>query len=139
ASRRKARHVSLYYGVRTADLAAGADDFRDAGAEVHLASDDGSLGFKGFVTDLLARRASEGSLPQHIVGCGPEPMLKALARLAARLNVPCHLSLETPMACGLGVCFSCVTKVKTADGWDYKRVCLDGPVFDATSLELEET
>ncbi len=137
SSRRKARQVSLYYGVRTADLAAGVDDFRTVGAEVHLASDDGSLGFKGFVTDLLARRASEGFCPQHIVGCGPEPMLKALAKLAARLNVPCHLSLETPMACGLGICFSCVTKVKTTDGWDYKRVCVDGPIFDAACLLLD--
>src|SRR5439155_2098202 len=92
AARQQARRVALYYGVRTADLAAGVDDFRAAGAEVHLASDDGSLGFKGFVTDLLARRASEGSSPGHIVGCGPEPMLRALARLAERVRVPWHLS-----------------------------------------------
>jgi len=52
--------------------------------------------------------------PQHLVGCGPEPMLKALAALARRWNVPCHLSLETPMACGVGICFSCVTAVRTA-------------------------
>jgi dihydroorotate dehydrogenase electron transfer subunit len=125
--------VSLFYGVRTADLAAGVEDFRDAGAAVHLASDDGSLGFQGFVTDLLARSASEGI--GHIVGCGPEPMLHALAALAKRLVIPCHLSLETPMACGLGVCFSCVTRVRTADGWDYRRVCVDGPIFDAATLE----
>jgi dihydroorotate dehydrogenase electron transfer subunit len=103
---------------------------------VYLASDDGSLGFKGFVTDLLARIASEGF--GHIVGCGPEPMLKALAALAPRLGIPCQLSLETPMACGLGICFSCVTRVTTADGWDYKRVCIDGPVFDAATLALTE-
>jgi len=48
--------------------------------------------------------------------------------------VPCHLSLETPMACGVGICFSCVTKVRTADGWDYRRVCVEGPVFDAATL-----
>ncbi len=127
----KAKRVSLFYGVRTADLAAGIDDFRAAGAEVHLASDDGSIGFKGFVTDLLAKHA-EGI--GHIVGCGPEPMLKALTKLTTRLDIPCHLSLETPMACGLGICFSCVAKVKTVDGWDYKRVCVDGPIFDARTL-----
>jgi dihydroorotate dehydrogenase electron transfer subunit len=125
-----AEQVSLYYGVRTADLAAGVEDFRSAGAEVHLASDDGSLGFRGFVTQLLGQHPP----PRHLVGCGPEPMLKALAALAGRWGVPCHLSLETPMACGVGVCFSCVTKVKTPDGWDYKRVCVEGPVFDAASL-----
>jgi len=128
--RRAAQHVSLYYGVRTADLAAGVEDFRAAGATVHLSSDDGSLGFHGFVTQLLEQNAP----PQHLVGCGPEPMLRALASLAQRWGVPCHLSLETPMACGLGICFSCVTRVRTADGWDYRRVCVDGPIFDASCL-----
>jgi dihydroorotate dehydrogenase electron transfer subunit len=129
-ARRAARRVSVYYGVRTAALAAGVEDFRAAGATVHLATDDGSLGFRGLVTQLLERDGP----PQHLVGCGPEPMLRALAELAARWSVPCHLSLETPMACGVGICFSCVTRVKTAEGWDYRRVCVEGPVFDAACL-----
>jgi dihydroorotate dehydrogenase electron transfer subunit len=129
-ARQAVRRVSLYYGVRTADLAAGVPDFVAAGAEVHLASDDGSLGFQGFVTQLLEQHER----PQHLVGCGPEPMLKALAGLARRWGIACHLSLETPMACGVGICFSCVTRVRTADGWDYRRVCVDGPVFDAAAL-----
>jgi dihydroorotate dehydrogenase electron transfer subunit len=131
--RRGARQVSLYYGVRTAELAAGVEDFRAAGAIVHLASDDGTLGFRGFVTQLLESH----SPPQHLIGCGPEPMLHALAKLAQRWNVPCHLSLETPMACGVGICFSCVTRVRTEEGWDYRRVCVDGPVFDAACLHLD--
>jgi dihydroorotate dehydrogenase electron transfer subunit len=131
--RRAARRVSLYYGVRTGDLAAGVEEFRQAGATVHLASDDGSLGFRGFVTRLLEQHEP----PQHLVGCGPEPMLRALANLARRWGVPCHLSLETPMACGVGICFSCVTRVRTAEGWDYRRVCVDGPIFDAASLAWE--
>ena len=90
-----------------------------------------SLGEKGFVTQVLERHGA----PDHVVGCGPEPMLHALAGLAARWQVPCDVSLETPMACGVGICFSCVTKVKTPDGWDYKRVCIDGPVFDAAGLD----
>jgi dihydroorotate dehydrogenase electron transfer subunit len=129
-ARRAARRVSVYYGVRSADLAAGVEDFRTAGATVQVATDDGSLGFHGFVTQLLERDGP----PQHLVGCGPEPMLRALASLAGRWAVPCHLSLETPMACGVGICFSCVTRVRTADGWDYRRVCVEGPVFDAASL-----
>jgi dihydroorotate dehydrogenase electron transfer subunit len=128
--RRQAERVSLFYGVRTADLAAGVEDFRAAGAEVHLASNDGSLGFAGFVTELLAQQAR----PSLLVGCGPEPMLHALAELGQRWGVRCHVSLETPMACGAGVCFSCVTRVKTAGGWDYRRVCVDGPIFDASEL-----
>jgi dihydroorotate dehydrogenase electron transfer subunit len=134
-ARQTARRVSLFYGVRTAELAAGVDDFRAAGAEAHLASDDGSLGFKGFVTQLLQQQRP---LPRHLVGCGPEPMLKALAALARREQVPCHLSLETPMACGVGICFSCVTKVRAADGWDYRRVCVEGPVFDAACLAWDD-
>jgi dihydroorotate dehydrogenase electron transfer subunit len=132
--RSMAQRASLYYGVRTADLAAGVEDFRAAGATVHLASDDGTLGYPGFVTQLLATHQP----PQHLVGCGPEPMLRALVQLAGRWGVPCHLSLETPMACGVGICFSCVTRVRTAEGWDYRRVCVDGPIFDAASLAWEE-
>jgi dihydroorotate dehydrogenase electron transfer subunit len=131
--RRMAQNVSLYYGVRSADLAAGVEDFRAAGAKIHLASDDGSLGYRGFVTRLLETHPK----PQHLVGCGPEPMLHALAALARRWQVPCHVSLETPMACGLGICFSCVTRVQTGDGWDYRRVCVDGPIFDAATLVWE--
>jgi dihydroorotate dehydrogenase electron transfer subunit len=129
-ARRGAGRVSLFYGVRSGELAAGVEDFRVAGAAVHLASDDGTLGHHGYVTSLLEKHGA----PQHLVGCGPEPMLRALARLAERWGVPCHVSLETPMACGVGICFSCVTRVRTADGWDYRRVCVDGPVFDAAGL-----
>lgn len=130
APRKEVSRVSLFYGVRNAAFAAGVKDFEKAGAAVHLATDDGSMGFHGFVTQLLEK----SERPQHLVGCGPEPMLHALAALAKRWNTPCHLSLETPMACGVGICFSCVTPVRTSDGWDYRRVCLEGPVFDAASL-----
>jgi dihydroorotate dehydrogenase electron transfer subunit len=75
--------------------------------------------------------------PQHLFGCGPEPMLKALAGVACKRGTPCHLSLETPMACGVGICFSCVTPVRTTDGWDYRRVCVEGPVFDASRLHMD--
>jgi dihydroorotate dehydrogenase electron transfer subunit len=131
--RRMVQRVSLYYGARTADLLAGVKDFEKAGAQVHVATDDGSAGFHGFVTELVERQEK----PQHLIGCGPGPMMKALAEVAGRWQVPCHLSLESPMACGLGICFSCVTRVRTADGWDYRRVCVDGPIFDAATLAWE--
>ena len=129
--RQRAKRVSLYYGVRTAGLAAGVNDFHAAGCEVRLASDDGSLGFRGFVTQLLANDRPAGPF----VGCGPEPMLHALAKLTVGWGATCYVSLETPMACGFGACFSCVTKVRTQTGWDYKRVCVEGPVFDTAGLE----
>jgi dihydroorotate dehydrogenase electron transfer subunit len=128
---RRVKRVLLYYGVRNAKLAAGLDDFRSVGCGLRLATDDGSLGYKGLVTQLLARDHPPGPF----VGCGPEPMLHALATMTAGWNETCYVSLETPMACGFGACFSCVTRVKTATGWDYKRVCVEGPVFDASKLE----
>jgi len=134
APRKRTSAVSLYYGVRTASLVAGLDDFLAAGVTVHLASDDGSVGTKGFVTQLLAAHGKTGPL----VGCGPEPMLYALAKVARNWSVPCQVSLETPMACGVGICFSCVTKVNMpGGGWDYKRVCVDGPAFDIAQLAWE--
>lgn len=133
---REVSKASFYYGVRTAELLAGLEDFRATGAEVHLATDDGSMGFKGYVPQLVEKHHQEGKLAmkQRWVGCGPEPMMHALAGVAAKLGVPLDLSLETPMACGVGICFSCVTKVKTESGWDYRRVCVEGPVFAAKQL-----
>jgi dihydroorotate dehydrogenase electron transfer subunit len=129
-AQRSVQRVSLFYGVRSAPFVAGVDDFRRAGATVHLATDDGSLGFHGFGTELLETQERA----QHLIGCGPEPMLKVLADQSRRWDTPCHLSLETPMACGIGICFSCVTRVQIEGGWDYCRVCVDGPVFDAAKL-----
>ncbi len=125
--RASVKRVSFYYGVRSADLAAGVEDFRQAGAAIHLATDDGSLGFRGFVTQLLEKHPP----PAHLVGCGPEPMMRALSTLASRWGVPCHLSLETPMACGLGICFSCVTRVRitssnVTSSHDLTRTLLSG-------------
>jgi dihydroorotate dehydrogenase electron transfer subunit len=130
-AQRGVKRVTLYYGIRSASLAAGVEDFRSAGAEIHLASDDGTLGYHGYVTALLERHEP----PARLVGCGPEPMLRSLKALAENWHVPCYLSLETPMACGIGICFSCVTGVQTPEGCDYRRVCVEGPVFNAASLE----
>jgi dihydroorotate dehydrogenase electron transfer subunit len=130
AARKRTASVELFYGVRNERFAAGITDFQRVGLELHLASDDGTLGTRGFVTQLLESHEKRGPL----VGCGPEPMLHCLQKLAATWNVPCQVSLETPMACGVGACFSCVTKVKTDSGWDYKRVCVEGPAFDANQL-----
>ena len=131
-----ADRVSFCYGVRSAEYLAGLDDFSRLGIDVRLATDDGSRGRKGFVTDLVAEiLQTEGSAGCRIYCCGPEPMMHAVAKLAARHSVSCWLSLETPMACGFGACFSCVTKVKQPDGdWDYRRTCVEGPIFPAEQL-----
>jgi dihydroorotate dehydrogenase electron transfer subunit len=132
-----ARQVTLCYGARTAEYLACVDDFRRAGVEVHLSTDDGSMGHSGPVTDLMRLVVGTSTLPCRVVACGPERMLAATAELARRLDVPCQVSLESPMACGIGVCFSCVAKIRDASGqWDYRRICVEGPVFDAADVEF---
>jgi dihydroorotate dehydrogenase electron transfer subunit len=134
----RATEATLLYGVRTAALAACVDDFRDAGVTVELATDDGSAGHRGFVTELLARRLERGERPARVVGCGPPAMLAALARLTSRYAIPCDVSLENHMACGFGACFSCVAPVRQPDGSvDLRRVCVEGPVFPAADIVWE--
>jgi len=127
--------ITLCYGVRSSEYLAGVDEFRREGIDVRIATDDGSVGHHGFVTDLLKQLLTEPSPPDAVYCCGPEPLMHAVAKLTDAADVPCLLSLETPMACGFGACFSCVTKVKQDDGsWDYRRVCVEGPVFPARQL-----
>ncbi len=127
--------ATLLYGVRTAALLAGLNDFRQAGVDVEVATDDGSAGYHGFVTELLARRLRQGERPLRIVGCGPFPMLASLARLVAPYGIACDVSLENHMACGFGACFSCVAPISQPDGTvDLRRVCMEGPVFPASSV-----
>ena len=137
---RTALDVTLLYGVRSADLAAGLEDFASAGIAVELATDDGSTGHHGFVTDLLTRRLEQGDRPGRVVGCGPPAMLAALARLTARHGIECDVSLENHMACGFGVCFSCVAPIRQPDGaTDLRRVCVEGPIFSAESVAWPES
>jgi dihydroorotate dehydrogenase electron transfer subunit len=131
------RRVTLCYGARNVEYLAGVDDFRALGLDVRLSTDDGSAGRKGFVTDVLRELldTEPADASRRIVCCGPEKMMEAVAHLAAQRRVPCEVSLETPMACGIGICFSCVTKVRDdAGGWDYRRTCVEGPVFDAERI-----
>ncbi len=133
----RADKVTLCYGVRTADYLSCVEDFRRLGVDVHLSTEDGSAGHRGLVTELMEPAIARSALPCRIVACGPEPMLEATARIARRLGAPCQVSLETPMACGVGICFSCVAKVRDASGrWDYRRTCVEGPVFDAERVEF---
>lgn len=131
-----ARKITFCYGARNQDYFAGVEDFQALGVDVRLATDDGSRGKRGFVTDLLREVLSaEQQGKPRIVCCGPEPMMEAVSHVAGERNVPCEVSLETPMACGVGICFTCVAKVKDEHGeWDYRRTCVEGPVFDSQAI-----
>jgi dihydroorotate dehydrogenase electron transfer subunit len=132
----RASRVTFCYGARTAEYFAGLEDFERLGIDLRLATDDGSRGQHGFVTDLLKQVLEEQPQNPLIVCCGPEPMMEAVAKISAQFEVPCQVSLETPMACGIGICFTCVAKIRQPEGgWDYKRTCVEGPVFDAGLVE----
>lgn len=129
-----ADRVTFCYGARSDDYLAGVADFQAIGVAVKVATDDGSAGHQGLVTDLLDTMTTGAST--HVMCCGPEPMMKAVAEICTRRSWPCEVSLETPMACGIGICFSCVTRVRDSAGqWDYQRTCVAGPVFDAQSIQ----
>lgn len=130
------KRVTLCYGVRSADYLAGLDDFDAEGLEIQVATDDGSQGHHGLVTEVLEQVLESSSGPTTIYTCGPEPMMEAVAGIAASRELKCLASLETPMACGFGICFSCVTRVRLPEGgWDFRRTCVEGPVFAADTLD----
>ena len=96
--------------------------------------------YKGYVTDLakeyLDTLSKEDLSQVEVYSCGPHPMLKAVAKLARDYNLACQVSLEEYMPCAVGGCAGCVVEVQTDDGSAMKRVCVDGPVFDAHSVFL---
>lgn len=136
-----ASRITFCYGVQSQALRADLADFQDIPRlETRIATDDGSEGHAGFVTDLLQDLLdSTDDRPDRVYCCGPETMMHVTADICQTASVPCWLSLESPMACGFGACFSCVTRVKTDEppGWDYRRTCVEGPIFPAASLVLE--
>lgn len=108
-------------------------EFKNLGCKVLVATDDGSAGLRGKVTELLKGILSEASgneRPANIYACGPQAMLKAVAGISGEKGIPCQLSLERHMACGFGACLGCVVSTKSG----YKRVCKEGPVFAAGEL-----
>ncbi len=121
-----AQQAPALLGFRDAAHAAGAELLPGA----RVATDDGSVGHRGLVTELLVEELERDPAAQ-VYACGPPPMLEAVRALCAVREVPAQLALESGMACGFGACFGCV--VPTREG--YVRLCVDGPVLDAASLE----
>ena len=122
-----------------ADINATMPQMESWGIPCRLATLAGFDGcFNGYVTDLAERWLSTLSadelLKTEVFSCGPTPMLKAVAELAAKYDLPCQVSLEEFMACAVGGCAGCVVRIKTPEGDAMKRVCVDGPVFEAASV-----
>jgi dihydroorotate dehydrogenase electron transfer subunit len=137
--------VRLFYGARSENFLVDRDRFERAGCELCCATDDGSFGHAGFITELLAAAEEK---PDLIIACGPSAMLRATAFVASELGVPAQLALEETFACGVGGCWGCVVPLDrkssqaprfpapSANGSDfvYARVCKEGPVFWAHEL-----
>jgi len=130
----KARSVKFaaFIGARTKKHVVCDKELENLGAKVYIATDDGSKGYRGTVTNLLRKKIplTANSRLSVIYACGPKPMLKETAKAAKQYGMACRISLEEYMACGIGTCLGCA--VKTRSG--YKMVCKDGPVFDAREI-----
>jgi dihydroorotate dehydrogenase electron transfer subunit len=128
--------VRLFIGGKTKEDVLCVTEFDRLGVETYVATDDGTLGASGLVTEVLERHLAEGNGTKSIFACGPMPMLRAVAAIAERTRIPCQVSLEAYMACGMGACLGCVVKGSEHDEFrpDYRCVCKDGPVFDFQEL-----
>jgi dihydroorotate dehydrogenase electron transfer subunit len=131
--------ATLFYGGRRASDLFYVEWFEARGIPVVLTTEDGSRGERGRVTAPLARALEREGAPVTIYACGPTPMMRAVAGLAARHRRRAYVSLEQVMGCGLGGCYSCVVLTRRDGGAaHYVRSCLDGPVFDATEIVWDD-
>ena len=136
--RQREYQTALLVGARTADKHLPSELLEPAADAVHLATDDGSLGHAGLVTDLLQHELAEEG-PCAVYCCGPHGMMQAVAAICLEAQVPCQVSLEEYMACGIGICVGCAVELAMAKGdtdyGRYARVCVDGPAFDARQIK----
>ena len=130
--------ATLFFGNKSREFVCCLNDFEQLNIPYFLATDDGSLDFKGTVMDLfLANQKMIGKSHSIIYACGPNPMLQTTKEIANQLKLSCQVSLETMMACGFGACLGCV--VNSTDSKNpYKYVCKDGPVFNISEIDLSE-
>jgi len=129
-SARNARYVLVCGGRSGSDLAF-VERF-EAGRDCLFYTEDGSLGTRGLVTEFLERTPLDGETV--VFACGPTPMLRGVSALAMERGVRCLVSVETPMACGLGTCLGCTLPRREGEG--YVRTCTEGPVFDVTEVRV---
>ncbi len=132
ASQRLVARSEMLYGGRGARDLVLLDEMKAMGLALHLTTEDGAVGTKGLVTRVLeARLDAHRGKRVRVMGCGPNAMLWAAARLAREREVPCFISLEENMACGIGVCLGCAIPARSRP---YRYVCSNGPVFDAADV-----
>lgn len=133
--RDRSREYYSYLGFSEKNKVILEEELKQLCNQVVVATDDGSYGLKGFVTDIAANDIDKIK-PDCIFCCGPEVMYKALRKVMSGKDIPIYVSLEQRMGCGIGACLVCNCKVKRNDSTEYLRVCKDGPVFLLNEVEL---
>ena len=132
ADRRQVARSEMIYGGRGGDDLVLLQEMQAMGLSLFLTTENGTVGTKGLVTRALeARLVHHRGTPLRVMGCGPNAMLWAVARIARDKGVPCFISLEEQMACGIGVCLGCAIPARSRP---YRYVCSNGPVFDAADV-----
>ena len=127
---REGREVEVVLGAQTASMMVTRDDYASLlGRDPIVATDDGSLGYAGFCTEPVREELARGDY-SAVYCCGPTPLMRAVAAIAEEAGVPCWVSMEKRMACGVGACLSCVVETQAGK----RRSCVDGPVFNAKEL-----
>lgn len=129
--RREPLATSVLLGARGAAELMGVTDFGALGVRLEIATEDGSLGARGLVTELLEAELARDASAQ-VYACGPTAMMRRCAEIAAARGAACSVSLENPMACGFGVCLGCAAPLREGG---FALVCRDGPVFDAGAVD----
>ena len=131
--------LTLYMGAQRASAIVGLDKLQKLCRDIIVCTDDGSLGEKGFVTQIFQKDMKKFAPDDtSIYACGPKEMIKSLARILNKSKFNCQVSLEERMACGTGACMGCAVAIKDEKGAsDYKRVCADGPVFNLRNIIWE--
>lgn len=136
------KELLVLIGASKKEMVINEESIKNLGAKIEVATDDGSYMYKGLVTDLLEKTIKEGWLADQVFACGPKPMLRKVADITSRANIHCQVSLEERMGCGIGACMTCVCKIKIKikekqtdkEEYQYKRVCIDGPIFEASEV-----
>ncbi len=130
------KNCTAIIGFRSSDRIILKEDFERAGAGVYLCTDDGSAGFHGLVTVPL-ENVLKNKQTDIVCACGPLPMLRAVAGLCEKYDMPCRVSMEQRMGCGVGACVVCSCLTVRNGIETYSRVCRDGPVFDAREVKFD--
>ncbi len=126
--------VIVLLGAQRASRLVAIEDLETLGVDMRVATDDGSRGHQGFVTELAEEVLRDGLSNRVVYGCGPTPMMQALSDITQRYGVSTQLALESYMGCALGVCLGCMVRIRRNGIIQHMRVCTEGPIFDAEEI-----